>query len=181
MPAEDLSGPPADWWEEDTAGIEVVIEASDWDAAGLETLALRAGQAALDWLGCAGASFVVLGCDDARIAELNAAFRGKALPTNVLSWPADSTPPRPEGTPPPVPVAGALGDIAIAWGVCNAEAHAANRAFDDHVTHLLVHGVLHLAGYDHENDADAALMENAERAILAGLGIADPYADPAES
>lgn len=182
MPAEDLAAPPPDWWEdEDEAGIAVVIEAPGWAEAGLEGIAMRAGQAALDWLGCSDAGFVVLGCDDARIAALNADFRGKAQPTNVLSWPAEDHPPRPAGTPPPAPGAGPLGDIAIAWGVCNAEARAAGRSFADHVAHLLVHGVLHLAGYDHENDADAALMEGAERVILARLGIADPYADQVET
>ena len=70
-----------------------------------------------------------------------------------------------------------LGDIAIAHGVCTCEAAAAGRPFDWHVTHLLVHGVLHLLGYDHVEDEDAALMERIEVEILAALGVPDPYAE----
>ena len=68
-----------------------------------------------------------------------------------------------------------LGDIAISYDTCAAEAAAQGKPFADHVTHLIVHAILHLAGYDHEADADAATMEDAERSILAGLGIPDPY------
>lgn len=160
------------------AGVDVVIEAADWDGAGLEAIAARACGAALAWLERPGAEVVVLGCDDARIAALNADFRGKPRATNVLSWPAHEAAPRPPGARPVTPDAGELGDIAIAWETCRDEAAAQGKALADHAAHLLVHAVLHLAGYDHENDPDALLMEGAERAILAGLGIADPYAGP---
>lgn len=160
------------------AGVDVVIEAEEWEAAGLEALAARACGAVLQWLGRPGAEVVVLGCDDARIAALNADFRGKPRATNVLSWPAQEAAPRAPGARPLTPEAEELGDIAIAWETCRDEAAAQGKALADHATHLLVHAVLHLAGYDHENDADAELMEGAERAILAGLGIADPYAEP---
>lgn len=163
---------------EPATGVDVVIEAEEWEAAGLEAVAARACGAALQWLGRPGAEVVVLGCDDARIAALNADFRGKPRATNVLSWPAQEAAPRPPGARPLPPEAEELGDIAIAWETCRDEAAAQGKALADHATHLLVHAVLHLAGYDHENDADAELMEGAERAILAGLGIADPYAEP---
>lgn len=160
------------------AGVDVVIEAAAWQAAGLETLATRACGAALAWLGRPGVEVVVLGCDDARIAALNADFRGKPRATNVLSWPAHEAAPHPPGAAPQVPEAEELGDIAIAWETCRDEAGAQGKTLADHAAHLLVHATLHLAGYDHQTDPDAALMEAAERAILAGLGIGDPYAEP---
>jgi probable rRNA maturation factor len=117
---------------------------------------------------------------DAAIAELNAQFRGQAKPTNVLSWPAFAlAPPRP-GERPQLPQARPgdvmpIGDIALASETVAAEAQAANLAFADHATHLIVHGVLHLLGFDHEHDADAEVMEGIERLALARLGVADPY------
>ena len=68
-----------------------------------------------------------------------------------------------------------LGDIAIAWDTCAAEAMAAGKPMEDHVTHLVVHGVLHLLGFDHIDDADAAQMEGLEVRILASMGLSDPY------
>lgn len=157
------------------SGVDVVIEAPEWAHAGLENLAMRACGAALAHLGCPDAEVVVLGCDDARIAALNAGFRDRPQATNVLSFPAAEPIPRGSGVTPPAPEGDALGDIAIAWGVCRDEAAAQGKSLADHVTHLLIHAALHLAGYDHESDADAELMEGVERRILAGLGIADPY------
>ena len=159
--------------------VDVVIEAEDWDAAGLEAVAERACGAALDWLGCTGAEVVVLGCDDARIAALNADFRGKPRATNVLSWPSVEHAPRAPGARPAPPEVDELGDIAIAFQTCRDEAAAQGKTLADHAAHLLVHAVLHLAGYDHENDPDAEAMEAAECAILATIGIPDPYAEPA--
>ncbi len=159
--------------------VDAVIEDERWAAAGLETLAERAARAALAHLGLAGAGLEVslLGCDDARIAVLNGDFRDKAAPTNVLSWPSeDRAPGEPGGVPaPPRPDEPELGDIAIAWETCVREAGAAGLALEAHVTHLVVHGVLHLLGYDHETDEDASLMERLEVEILASLGVADPY------
>lgn len=154
---------------------EVIIEDERWQAAGLEPLALSAVTATLDFLARPAATVVVLGCDDARIAGLNADFRGKPRPTNVLSWPSVEHAPRSPGATPEVPDVEELGDIALAYETCAAEAEAQGKLFADHVTHLVVHAVLHLAGYDHIDDADAETMEAAERSILAGLGIADPY------
>jgi probable rRNA maturation factor len=105
----------------------------------------------------------ILLADDERVRSLNAAFRGKDAPTNVLSFPAG------EGAP-------ELGDIALAFGVCAREAAEQGKSLAHHLQHLTAHGVLHLLGYDHESDAEAEAMEATERAILAGLGVPDPYA-----
>lgn len=156
------------------AEIDIVIEDDRWDTAGLEALAERAGRATLDWLGM-DADIVVMGCDDARIADLNADFRGKPQPTNVLSWPSVEHVDHAPGAHPPRPDTDELGDIAIAFETCTREAAEQGKGFEDHVTHLLVHAVLHLAGYDHQNDADAETMEAVERSILLPLGITDPY------
>ena len=163
--------------------VDTVIEEPRWETAGLDALAGRAAQAVLDELGLPAAGFVicVMGCDDDRIAGLNADFRGKPRPTNVLSWPSEDRAPPAPGAAPDLPEPGdaddpvELGDIAIAWGVCQAEAAGQGKAFADHVTHLIAHGVLHLLGYDHMTDEDAALMEGIEVRALARLGIADPY------
>ncbi len=107
--------------------------------------------------------------DAEHIRTLNRDWRGRDRATNVLSFPADE-PPRPGGPP------AFLGDIAVAREVVVAEATAQAKSLDEHFTHLVVHGVLHLLGYDHEADADATIMEDLERRVLARLGIADPYA-----
>lgn len=110
-----------------------------------------------------GAVAVLLG-DDLRIAELNKQFRGKDGPTNVLSFPG----PRVDPT--------FLGDIALAAETIAEEANFQGKRFEHHAAHLVVHGFLHLLGYDHEDPAKAEEMEARERAILATIGIADPYA-----
>ena len=154
---------------------DTVIEDERWGAAGLPELADRAVAATLGWLGIGG-EVVVLGCDDARIAALNADFRGKPQATNVLSWPSEEPRRAAPGAAPDLPDTEELGDVAIAYDTCMAEAAAQGKPAANHVTHLLVHAVLHLAGYDHETDPDAETMETAERAILATLAIPDPYA-----
>lgn len=159
--------------------VDTVIEDDRWGAAGLEALAERAAQAAAGWLQAGAAEIVVMGCDDARIAALNADFRGKPRATNVLSWPSVEPEPHAPGTRPALPEDAEWGDIAISFDTCAAEAEAQGKPFADHVTHLLVHAVLHLVGYDHENDADAETMEAAERSILQTLAIPDPYAETA--
>ncbi|PRX38395.1 probable rRNA maturation factor [Meinhardsimonia xiamenensis] len=158
---------------------EVIIEDGRWQAVEIERLAERAISAGLAQLGLAPERFLVsiLAADDAAIARLNRDFRGKDRPTNVLSWPSVERRPAVPGQAPPLPGAGEeeLGDIALAYETCTREAREAGISLQDHVTHLLVHGLLHLLGYDHERDADATLMEMQEVAILAGLGIANPY------
>ncbi|WP_306751443.1 rRNA maturation RNase YbeY [Paracoccus actinidiae] len=158
----------------DDISTDCVIEDDRWDGLGLEALAERAIFAALTWHGIGG-EVVVMGCDDARIASLNADFRGKPRATNVLSWPSTEHIPHEPGVPPDLPDTEELGDIAIAYETCLAEAEVQCKPVDHHVTHLLVHATLHLLGYDHGNDADAETMGAAERSILARLNIPDPY------
>jgi probable rRNA maturation factor len=159
--------------------VEIEIEEDRWESTGLEQLAHVATDATLAHLGLDPDNWEIslLGCNDARIADLNGSFRGKAAPTNVLSWPsAERAAPRAGGTPaPPDDTDPELGDIAIAFETCEREASAAGRSLAHHATHLLVHGTLHLLGYDHIDDKDAALMERIEVEILATLGVADPY------
>jgi probable rRNA maturation factor len=106
--------------------------------------------------------------DDAEQQELNRQWRGIDKPTNVLSFPQIE---------PFAPVAGLLGDIILARETLEREAAELGTSFTDHFTHLLVHGFLHLLGYDHVEEADALAMEALETQILQSLGIADPYSD----
>jgi probable rRNA maturation factor len=131
------------------------------------------------WL--ARAEVSVLLTDDAAVRRLNAAYRGKDRATNVLSFPAfDRVFAADPGCWPPGPVP--LGDIVLALETVAAEAASAGKPLADHVSHLMVHGCLHLLGYDHHEGADAAIMEGLEREILERLGITDPYAgDPTRS
>jgi probable rRNA maturation factor len=161
--------------------VDCVYEDARWEAFGLALLGEAAARATLQALGLnTGFLIVLMGCDDARIATLNADFRGKPQPTNVLSWPSEDRSPDAPGVMPEFPEpdgvdAVELGDIAIAWETCLCEAAEQGKAHKDHVTHLVVHGMLHLLGFDHVDDADAALMEQTEVRILASLGVADPY------
>ena len=107
--------------------------------------------------------------DDASIREINAEWRSQDKATNVLSFPA--FPLEPGGKPGPM-----LGDIIIARETVEREAVELEKSFDDHLTHLMVHGFLHLFGYDHMNNSEAERMEGLETRILAGLGLSDPYA-----
>lgn len=147
--------------------IDVIVEDPRWSA--LEEWAARAVPAALSGLD-GPFEVAILGCDDARVAALNAEFRGKPSATNVLSWPSETRDP----AVPPAP--GELGDIAIAYDTCAREAAEQGKPFDAHVIHLLVHATLHLLGHDHMDDAEAARMERAEVAIVTALGFPDPYA-----
>ena len=113
----------------------------------------------------------ILFADDAFVRGLNARWRGQDKPTNVLSFPAVGGGPGPRS----------LGDIVLAYETVAREAEAAGRPFLHHTVHLLVHGFLHLLGYDHETDADAAVMEACEVRILETLDIPDPYAENAAS
>ena len=142
--------------------IDIEVEDLAWSAAlpEPEAVVLPAAEAALDARG----GVTILLTDDDSVAELNERFRGKAGPTNVLSFPA---PDNPEDH---------LGDIALAYGVCAREAAEQGKPLAHHLQHLVAHGVLHLLGYDHLTEAEAEEMEALERHILAGLGVPDPYA-----
>lgn len=159
--------------------IDILIEDARWRAAGLEALAERAARATLAHLGLDtdAAEIALLACDDARIATLNTEFRNKPQPTNVLSWPSEDRGAEEPGAHPAAPRDMELGDIAISYDTCAREAAEMGLAIADHITHLIVHGILHLLGYDHIRDRDATLMEGLETVILGKLGIADPYRD----
>ena len=154
--------------------LDIIVADARWDAVSLEAVAHRAVTATLAHLGLDAAEVSILGTDDTEIARLNGEFRDKPAPTNVLSWPAQDV------TPPDMPQTDfdgtvALGDIALAYDTCAREAADSEKPLADHVTHLIVHGVLHLLGYDHLRDQDATLMEGIEVEILGKLGLDDPY------
>jgi probable rRNA maturation factor len=151
--------------------IDVGVEAGGWPAGdALEALAGEAVEAALARLGLGDveSELSILFTDDAAMRKLNAEWRGKDKPTNVLSFPAFDL--APGDNPGPM-----LGDIVVAFETVAKESELERKSFDDHLRHLIVHGFLHLLGYDHENDTDAEEMEAAERAILADMGVSDPY------
>ena len=156
--------------------IDILIEDDRWAALGLDALAEEAVTAALAGAGIKpGSDVSILACDDARIAALNEQFRGKPTPTNVLSWPAEDLSPAIDGARPLPPQVPELGDIAISYDTCAREAAETGKKLPDHVTHLIIHGVLHLLGYDHETDKEATLMEELEIKTLETLGIHNPY------
>ena len=157
--------------------IDVILEDQRWKP--LRRAIERAGDATLLHLQLNPSEWdvTVLGCNDARIAELNDDFRDKSAPTNVLSWPSQERGADAEGARPHAPKGDSeLGDIAIAYETCQNEAQSGAISLENHTIHLVVHGVLHLLGYDHINDADGDLMEATEIAILAKLGVENPYA-----
>jgi probable rRNA maturation factor len=150
----------------------IIRDSRQWRDRRLDGFIQRAAAAALQAAGVAMSGIVeisVLLTDDNGIRGLNRAWRGIDKPTNVLSFP----------TPPGVPeaVRRQLGDVALAYETLEREAADEGKALVDHLSHLVVHGVLHLVGYDHAADDDAADMEAREVEALARLGIADPYTD----
>lgn len=150
--------------------IDLVVEAGDWPGeAALTLLVDRAVSAAFAETAAAGHSELsIVFSDDAHIRTLNAGWRGKDKATNVLSFPAFPFPKG--GKLPPM-----LGDIVLASETVAREAALEEKPFENHITHLVIHGLLHLLGYDHETDAEAEEMEAIERAALARLAIPDPY------
>ncbi len=158
-----------------SAEIAVLVEDAGWTAAlpDAEALAGRAARAALAAEAASGEDLElsILLTDDDTVRDLNARYRGKDSPTNVLSFACDD--PALPGEP------RLLGDLALAFATCRREAAEQGKTLADHLSHLVVHGTLHLLGYDHEADAEAEAMEARERRLLAGLGVADPYAEPA--
>jgi probable rRNA maturation factor len=165
----------------------ILVEAdadADWDSRlSWSELADRAARSAVAQSRFAGlidsalsVELSVRFTDDAEVKALNAAYRGKDKPTNVLSFPMVE----PGLLEPLVQADGGevlLGDVVLAHGVCAAEAEEKGVPVETHAAHLIVHGTLHLLGYDHETgDQDAEQMEQVEREALAAIGIADPYA-----
>lgn len=151
---------------------DILVTAACWQAEpAAETLVQRAIEAAAQQAGTSAeaAEVAIVLTDDSGIRTLNRDWRGIDKPTNVLSFPAALPP---AGSKEPRP----LGDIAIAYETTRREAESENKPFAHHLSHLAVHGFLHLVGYDHETDADAERMEALEREILASLGVPDPYA-----
>jgi len=162
--------------------MDVMIEDARWSNVGLETIVGMAEKAVSDAVSMplGSATYAVLACDDARIAVLNADFREKPSPTNVLSWPEEDLAAEEDGAVPARPTPDpdgtlSLGDIAIAYETCAREASEQGKSMEHHVTHLIVHGLLHLLGYDHIRSGDATRMEALEVKILGKLGIPDPY------
>jgi probable rRNA maturation factor len=147
--------------------VDLIVEDEAWAAIrGKTQLAEEAVEAACECLegGMPGVVAILLTGDEA-VATLNRNFRGKDGPTNVLSFPAAGR------------ADNHLGDIALAAGVVAREAEARGIAVEDHLRHLIVHGFLHLQGYDHQQDDEAEHMEDLERRALARLGVSDPYAE----
>jgi probable rRNA maturation factor len=165
--------------------IDIACEDARWDSA-LGDASARAKAASLAVLTVCGVTssvekieLSITLSDDAQVHELNRDYRGKDKPTNVLSFPVEEfdldniadviAEYRQRGQP------FMLGDVILAFETVEKEACAQGKNFSDHYTHLLVHGVLHLLGYDHINDEDAERMEAKEQTILQSLGIDDPY------
>ena len=155
-----------------TPAIEILVESGRWSGRrGVEPLLRRAIAGASTALpakaarSTSGAELAIVLTNDSAIRELNRTWRGKDEPTNVLAFPTD-----PQASPHRL-----LGDVVIAYETLAREAKTERKPFDHHLAHLAVHGFLHLCGYDHETDRQAAAMERLETAILARLGIPDPY------
>lgn len=155
-----------------TFEVEIIEDDGEWpDVAALATLIDRAALAAVDAAdGPVPGHVSVALSSDAVVTDLNGRFRGKPKPTNVLSFPAGP------GSP-----GGQIGDIILGFETVKREAVEQDISLDHHVQHLVVHGVLHLLGYDHEAKADAERMEALEIEILSKLGIANPYTGELET
>ncbi len=150
--------------------VEISRAGGEWDAAA-EEIVLRMAQAAFEQeRKFPAAELSVLLADDTFVQSLNRKFRGKDKPTNVLSFPHAPSPADALHNEP-----SSLGDIALAYETVKAEAKHQGKSFDDHLAHLVVHGVLHLLGYDHVDEKDAEQMEMRERDLLKLFGIKDPY------
>ena len=155
---------------------EILVTADCWQSeTDAEAVIHRAIEAAAETVEAdvSDAELAIMLTDDNGIRILNKNWRGIDKPTNVLSFPAL----QPAGPSGPDDAPRMLGDIAIAYETMRREADGEQKPFDHHLSHLTVHGFLHLIGYDHEDDAEAEIMEALEVKILAQLGIPNPYAD----
>ncbi|MGH7092280.1 MAG: rRNA maturation RNase YbeY [Stellaceae bacterium] len=154
--------------------VSITIDRGEWPSEAPAAVAEAAGHALRCALPAVPTALVldITLTDDGEQRRLNRTWRGKDAPTNVLAFPATD----PAAAPPPgVPCL--LGDVVLALGTIRREAAEQDKPFIDHLRHLVVHGVLHLLGHDHQNPAEAAAMETREIAILAELGVPDPYRD----
>lgn len=150
--------------------IEIATESAAWERLpGAEAMVRRAVEAALRDEPIVEGEIGIVLTDDARMQALNKSFRGTDKTTNVLAFPAPAPKLSGDGPRP-------IGDIVLAYETLAREAEHEGKAIEHHLMHLAVHGTLHLVGFDHVDDADALAMEARERAILAKLGISDPYA-----
>ena len=156
--------------ENRSGDVEAVVEDSRWEEIGFAEIANRACVASIRHAApmLADHEIAVLACDDVRMEGLNSTFRDVSSPTNVLAWPSHRESSSANGEE-------SLGNIAVSWETCRREADEARIELADHVSHLLVHGWLHLLGYEHDCDQEAAKMEDMEIRILASLGIRNPY------
>jgi probable rRNA maturation factor len=170
----DMKPPPLETLSTEALAVDVLIESEAWqalpEAEDVARRAIAVAAASTDESQRRNAELSVLFCDDETIAVLNGQWRGQEKPTNVLSFPA-------------LPLPGAsphdkapLGDIAIAYETLVREAAESGKTASAHLSHLVVHGFLHLVGFDHQIDDEAERMERLERDILARIGVADPYA-----
>ena len=174
MPEIAPSSPCAAWA---TALPEAEAVAMSAAAAAYEAAGVASGAAlplARALRGRAAVEIAVVLADDAEVQGLNAAWRGQDKPTNVLSFPAMEAD---DVTRQPADMPVLLGDVVLAFETCVREAGEQGKPLAHHLAHLVVHGTLHLLGYDHETDEDAGVMEPLETHVLAGLGIADPYGE----
>ena len=151
-----------------TLEVEIVRHGDAWAADAPDVLIEQAARAALSAspsLPVGTYHLTLLLTDDGEMRNLNRTWRGKDAPTNVLSFPSGE-----------IAATGFLGDVALAAGTMRREAREQDIALQDHVSHLVVHGVFHLLGFDHDDDRAAERMETLERTALVSLGVADPYA-----
>jgi len=155
--------------------LDIIVEAPAWKALrGVKPALRRAIAEAAAPMRLEESELAIVLTDDAAIRELNRRWRGRDKPTNVLSFPAHGLVPPGSG---PLP----LGDVVIAYETMAREAQEQGLPLTHHLTHLAVHGFLHLLGYDHESDTEAETMEQLERDILARLDVPDPYATRGEA
>jgi probable rRNA maturation factor len=165
LPSPQLRKPPI--------AVDILVEAGDWPPESeLDAIVSRILAAAVKDTRPAlakGSELSLVFTDDASIRALNQRFRDMNKPTNVLSFP---------GVPAGTGFGPLLGDIVLARETVYREAEAGGLTIEAHLAHLILHGFLHILGYDHEDEAEATAMERLETAILGGLGIADPYAGP---
>lgn len=150
--------------------IDLQLADDRWAKLNIDAIAERV----LGALDLSNANVSLLATNDVEIAQLNEDFRDKPKPTNVLSWPSQNREPGGEVSPDAFGDI-ELGDIALAYETCVREAKAQDIPLEAHATHLILHGVLHLLGYDHETDDEAAQMESFESQLMLTMGLHDPY------